>query len=431
MKDRLILAILIIILWIFLALIKVYLPFLPSTMLVLGFIIVYCLILAVAQYSKRKKTAKLQNIKDIKDYQPFVNIFIPAHNEEMVLNETIENLVKIDYSHYEILIIDDRSKDNTSKIAEALSQRYPDKVKLHRRPDDAFPGKSAVLNDALSMTEGEVVCVFDADAKVDPGFLKNIIPYLAEEKVAAVQARKAMFNKNDSLLTRCQHYEYCMDANVQLGRDSLRAAVEVRGNGELFKREALKAVDGWNNFTLTDDLDISTKLQLKGFDIRFAPDVIVEEEAVNSFYSIIKQRKRWAEGSIRRYLDYSDAIIASKEVSLKVSVDMIAYFSEFVLPIWLISDFIIQIIDVILGGKTDILLNLIVLATIAMFFIIMLFSSIIKFEKYGIFKALTSSIITAVFVIVLWTIVVANVVLKIIFTKRTMNWYKTERVASI
>lgn len=424
MKDRLTLAFLILVLWLFLIALQIYVPFVPSTLLVLAFIVFYCLVLAAGKRSGKPECIKVN--ADV--FLPFVNIFLPAHNEEQVLEETVHNLAKIDYPHYEILIIDDRSKDNTAEIGSRLAQQYPDKVKYHRRPEDAFPGKSAVLNDALAMTQGEVICVFDADAKVDSTFLKGILPYLLEEKVGAVQARKIMSNKDLCTVTKCQDFEYCMDANVQTGRDSLRAATELRGNGELIKRKALEEVGGWNINTLTDDLDMSTQLHLAGFDIRFCPDPVVYEEAIERFEPIIKQRIRWAEGSIRRYLDYIDNILTSKKMSFKAKVDTLSYFSEFVLPVWLISDFVIQAVSLTQGGTPQIFGNIVVISAIGLFFVVMLFAAIRKFTNLGIFSACLWSIITACFVIIVWTIVVPVVVMKIIFKKRDMKWYKTVRV---
>ena len=430
MKQRLILLLAVLFLWAVLVYIQVYLPFIPSTLLIIGFVILYCLVLAFGQLYRRIVGDDLPSDEVVKNFKPFVNIFIPAHNEELVLKDTIDNLVKIDYPNYNILIVNDRSKDNTHEVALKLVEQYPDKVKYHSRPDDAFPGKSAVLNDAFEMTEGEVICVFDADAKVEPDFLTKIIPYLADDNISAVQARKLMSNRNTNALTRFQNYEYLMDANVQMGRDSIRAAVELRGNGELFKRSAIKEIDGWSLYTKTDDLDISTKLHINGFNVRFCPDVIVYEEALNDFKAIVKQRNRWAEGSIRRYLDYLGGLLASKKIPLKCSLDAMSYFSEFVLPVWLISDIIIQILFIFAGAKPDILTNLIVMAVISLFFICMLFASINKFDKRGIFSALKWSIGTATFVILLWTIVVTSTVATMIFKKRDMVWYKPARIGN-
>lgn len=430
MKQRLILLVAILFLWAVLVYMQVYLPMVPSTLIIIGFVILYCVVLAFGQLYRRFVGDESLSDNTIDNYKPFVNIFIPAHNEELVLKDTIDNLVKIDYPNYNILIINDRSKDKTHEVALKLVEEYPDKLKYHSRSDDAFPGKSAVLNDAFEMTDGDVICVFDSDAKVNPDFLTKIIPYLADDNVSAVQARKIMSNRNTSALTRFQNYEYLMDSNVQMGRDSIRAAVELRGNGELFKRQAIKEIGGWNLYTLTDDLDISTKLHINGLNVRFCPDVVVYEEALNDFKAIIKQRNRWAEGSIRRYLDYLQELVSSKKISFKCSLDAMSYFSEFVLPVWLISDIVIQIILILLGGKPEIFTNLIVMAVILLFFICMLFASINKFDNKGFFYALKWSIGTAFFVILLWTLVVTNVVAKIVFKKRDMVWFKPARVGN-
>lgn len=424
MKDRITLALSVLILWFFLIALQMYIPIIPSTLFILAFIVIYCLVLALGQLINKNSLQKPQ----VQNFKPFVNIYIPAHNEEQVIEETIHNLVKIDYPHYEILVIDDRSKDKTGEVVEKLIHKYSDRLKYHRRPDDAFPGKSAVLNDALAMTDGEIICVFDADAKVNPDFLTGILSYLAEEQVGAVQARKVMSNKDLCTITKCQDYEYCMDANVQTGRDALRTANELRGNGELIKRKALEDIGGWNINTVTDDLDMSTLLHVAGYEIRFCPDPVVYEEAIERFGPIIKQRIRWAEGSIRRYLDYIDNIFSSKKMPFKRKADTLAYFSEFVLPVWLMSDFVIQAVSLIFGGTPQILGNIIVISAIGLFFIVMLFSSIRKFANSGIFSACLWSIITASFVIIIWTIVVPVVVMKIIFKKREMKWYKTVRV---
>lgn len=130
----------------------------------------------------------------------------------------------------------------------------------------------------MKIAKGEAILVFDADATVEPDFLKKLIPELEPKDVGAVQARKVIRNKNYNLLTRCQNNEYTMDTHFQVGRDSVKGAVELRGNGELIKREAVEDIGGWNNYTITDDLDMSTRLHIKGWNIRILSEAIVYEE---------------------------------------------------------------------------------------------------------------------------------------------------------
>lgn len=427
MKDRLILVILIVILWTFLVLLQYYVPFVPSVSLILLFMVSYCFLLALGQALNKNKIDK--NLLN-KDYFPYINVLVPAHNEGVVLQDTIENLVNIDYPNYDILIIDDRSTDNTLDIAKLLSEKYKGRVNFYSRNTDAFPGKSAVLNDVLTITNGELICVFDSDARVKPDFLSCIVPYMEKDNVAALQVRKVISNKDKNILTKCQHYEYCMDSYIQLGRNSLEGAVELRGNGQIIKRKALKNIGGFNNYTVTDDLDLSTRLHLAGYDIRFCFDTCVKEEGVESIKSIINQRKRWAEGGIRRYLENFIPIISSKKLSFRVSLDMLAYFSEFVLPIWLISDIIIQLINILLGAKPHIFTNFIIISGIFLFFVLSLVASLRKFEDLNLFETLKWAVITSIYLITLWTVVVCLVVLKIIFKPKSNFWYKPKRVGA-
>lgn len=428
MKQRIYLAIAIILLWALLILFRIFAPYIPSVFLVIGFIAAYNVVLWVARLVVKVVKRKPCPAND--GYHPFISIIIPAHNEQYVLENTIEALIDLDYPDYEILIMDDRSKDKTADVAKMMVERYPQRVRMHTRPNDAYPGKSAVLNDAMSIAKADIFCIFDADARVDKDFLKLMTPCLKPDKVAAVQARKVISNADTNFFTMCQNYEYYLDANVQRGRDSIKGAVELRGNGQIIKRSAVEAVGGWNNETITDDLDLSTRFMLKGFDIRFCADVLVREEGITEIKPLINQRKRWAEGSIRRYMDYAKELFFSKDISLRAALDTLAYFSPFILPIWLVSDFVIQCILILLASDTYLLAhlfaNIAVLGFLGILCMGLFFLSIIKFEKHSPLNAVKWCIFTSLYLIVLWTIIVWVVMIKIIFTKRKLSWFKTD-----
>ena len=178
-------------------------------------------------------------------------------------------------------------------------------MRVLNRPYGSYPGKSAALNDALPLAKGEVIAVFDADAYVEPNFFDLTLPVLAPDGIGAVQAQKKIFEHQTSqFLCNCQCSEYALDTYFQMGRDLIGGAVELRGDGQLIKRAALIDVGGWNNKSITDDLDLSMRLLINHWDIRFVPDAHVFEEAVPTLKGLLRQRRRWAEGSIRRYLDY-------------------------------------------------------------------------------------------------------------------------------
>ncbi len=131
-----------------------------------------------------------------------------------------------------------------------------------------------------------------------------------------MQAQKTMYKHQTGFLVNAQSSEYALDTYFQVSRDLIGGAVELRGNGQLAKRQALVDVGGWNTRSITDDLDLSMRLLVNNWDIRFSPEAKVVEEAVTTWSGLIKQRKRWAEGSIRRYLDYIFPLNSPTRLSL-------------------------------------------------------------------------------------------------------------------
>ena len=158
-------------------------------------------------YKVKKRIEKFHPEPVNENYKPFVTIMVPAHNEENVISNTIANIQQIDYPNFEVIVIDDRSEDNTASVIKDLENKY-NNLKAFIRPKDAFPGKSAVLNDAMQFARGDAILVFDADATVEPDFLNKLVPMLEPKDVGAVQARKVIRNKDYNLLTRCQNNEY-------------------------------------------------------------------------------------------------------------------------------------------------------------------------------------------------------------------------------
>ncbi len=384
----------------------------------------YCIYMYVAFKHQVRKLRKHPPVIN-HDYKPFITIMIPAHNEGIVIKNTVENITTVDYDNYELILIDDRSEDNTAEVIKQIAEEHPN-IKYLIREKDAFPGKSAVLNDALKMAKGEAILVFDADARIKPDFIKNLLPKLEPEDVGAVQARKVISNRNDNFLTRCQDNEMALDTHFQIGRDAVKGAVELRGNGELIKRKALEDIGGWNNYTITDDLDMSTRMQIKGWDIRFCPEVSVYEEGVMKIVPLIRQRRRWIEGSIRRYLENFWAVLFSKDMSLRVSLDMTAYICEFILPFWFFSEIGFQIFRYIKYDENQVLSSLALSVLIFFFIWTGLLYSLRKYNYLKPMENLRQSFETCVYLLVLWFPIVTFIVFKIIFTKKTMDWGKTQ-----
>lgn len=424
MKDRIALLIIISCLLAFLFIFQNYFKTSYAVIFLICFMALYMLYMYLSIKHQRRKLRKNPPVNN-ENYKPFISIMVPCHNEHEVIEDTVNNILDVDYEKYEIILIDDRSTDNTAEIIQRLAQNNP-KVKCLIRDKDAYPGKSAVLNDALKIAQGEAILVFDADARIGKDFIKIMLPKLEPKGVGAVQARKNIINAKQNFLTACQYNEYVFDSYLQIGRDAVKGAVELRGNGELIKREALEDINGWNNETITDDLDMSTRLHIKGWDIRFCPDAVVNEEGVICFSALIRQRRRWVEGSIRRYLEFAKDVFFSKDMSLRVGFDLIAYISEFLLPFWLIAELVIQTFKFVKGYEDSISTSVILLVCTGFFFASGLIYSLRKYSDYSLKDAIIQSIITAIHFVVIWFPIAMFIIFKIIFTKKTMDWGKTQ-----
>ena len=428
MKERVVLLIIITFLISFLVVFQNYFNTMWAIIFLIGLMSLYSFYMYCAMKYRKRKLKKNPPVIN-QNYHPFVSIFIPCHNEAEVIKDTALNILNLDYNDFEIILIDDRSTDNTSEIIKELSSTH-EKIKYLIREKNATSGKSAVLNDAFKMAKGEAILVFDADAKVKSDFLSKMIVELEPADIGAVQARKVIINSSQNFLTKCQNNEYILDAQLQTGRDAVRGAVELRGNGELIKRQALLSINGWNEETIVDDLDMSTRLHLKGWDIRFMPDVEVYEEGVVDFCALIRQRRRWVEGSIRRYLEYAQDVFTSKDMSLRVGFDLIAYISEFLLPFWLIAEIFIQAFHFVKGDENCILSSVILVLTTGIFFTCYFIYSLKKYLNLKFFDGFREAVLTSIYFITIWFPIAMFIIFKIVFTKKTMDWGKTQHGVS-
>lgn len=231
---------------------------------------------------------------------PKVSLLIPAKNEAAVLPNVIASVAALDYpqSHLDVWVIDDASTDATPEVLADLQRTYP-WLQVHRRLPGSGGGKSGALNEVLPLTVGAVVAVFDADARLPSDLLQRALPLLqGGEKVGAVQVRKAIANATENAWTQGQAAEMILDAYLQQQRVAVGGFGELRGNGQLVHRSLLVGCGGWNESTVTDDLDLSFKLHLAGAEIAFLPDPPVYEEGVTGGIRLWHQRSRWAEGGV-------------------------------------------------------------------------------------------------------------------------------------
>lgn len=281
---------------------------------------------------------------DLRDY-PYVSVLVAAKNEEAVIGSLVENLCNLDYPtcRYDLWIIDDNSTDRTPAVLEKLAQTY-DHLNIVRRLPDASGGKSGALNQVWSKTRADVIAVFDADAKVPKDLLRRVLPLFDREQVGAVQVRKAISNALTNAWTRGQVAEMAFDSYVQQQRIAIGGIGELRGNGQFVRRTALEHCGGWNEETITDDLDLTLRLHLNHWDIDLLMMPAVGEEGVTNAIGLWHQRNRWAEGGYQRYLDYW-RLIAQNRLGTNKTIDLMMFLmTQYLLPTAAVPDFLMALI---------------------------------------------------------------------------------------
>ncbi len=265
------------------------------------------------------------------DELPMVSILVPAHNEELVIANTVACMMRLDYPRFEVIVIDDHSSDRTGEILRTLP------VKVVTRRNMPNRGKSEALNAGLEYASGDVICVFDADSEVAPDFLRlAVAPIVQDPEVCGVQAQVRIYNRRYNFLTAGQDDEFAIYSELsQSGRSHMQTAVCLGGNGQLTRRSAIDAVGGWSPLSLTEDLDLSIRLLLGGHGrIAHSSEAVVNQEAVVTMKALLRQRTRWAEGMLRCYGEFATAVLTSKDLRLPMKIDALFVLCSGFLPLF-------------------------------------------------------------------------------------------------
>jgi len=291
--------------------------------------------------------------------RPTVSIVVPAKDEEAVIEGTVRNLCALDYGEqgvprFEVIVVDDRSTDGTRAVLERLATELP--LVILRTPDGSV-GKAAALNLGIARARADLIAVFDADARVGRDFLDRMVPALLEPGVGGVQSARMLYNAGQNAVTRIQDDEYRLfQRNLQRARKALGGMVCFSGNGLVFRREALEEVGGWNEAALTEDIDLSVRFHLAGWEIRYCDEAVVWEEAVPDLRALIRQRTRWFEGAIRCLGDHLPGILFARGSVFK-RVDMLFFLGgALVVTLALLTTYLYAVID--LAGAVVLYLQL-------------------------------------------------------------------------
>lgn len=268
------------------------------------------------------------------DQYPAVTVQLPIYNEMYVVERIIDAAVRLHYlpDRLQIQVLDD-STDETTAIAQAQVDRYRahgvDIELLHRSDRQGF--KAGALQVGLATAKGEFIAIFDADFVPQPDFLQQTIPhFLARPRLGMVQVRWGHINADYSPLTRIQ--AMILDsifAVVQTARCRAGLLMNFNGTAGVWRRACIADAGGWEGDTVSEDLDLSYRAQIKGWELLFLPQVVAPAELPPQLNAFKQQQFRWAKGSMQVFLKLGRRILTAPTIPLPKRLQGLFYLSSY------------------------------------------------------------------------------------------------------
>ena len=262
---------------------------------------------AIKEYSHEKK----QNLPPLAG-SPLVSIIVPAYNEEVNAVNAVNKLLKSTYPNYNIIFVDDGSKDTTyAKVAAAFKDH--DRIKVFTKPNG---GKASALNYGIMQTNAEYVLCIDADTHLLPDALELLVRHFIDENVGAVAGNVKVGNERN-ILTRWQNIEYVTSQNFDRNAfANINAITVVPGAIGAFRKKAIEEAGGFTSDTFAEDCDLTIRMLRAGYLIKNENKAIALTEAPETMKQFLKQRFRWSFGVMQAFWKNRDALFNSDYGSL-------------------------------------------------------------------------------------------------------------------
>ncbi|MGC6767637.1 glycosyltransferase [Enterococcus sp. LJL51] len=307
---------------------------LGATLIIWSLLIVN-MILVIAGYIYYLRTDPREPPQLDEKKAPFVSIMVPAHNEGIVIVKTVEALLNFNYPRdkYEVIVINDNSSDDSAELLARLGLEYPER-NLHVINTDAVTGgkgKSNALNIGFKQAQGELIAIYDADNTPEP----NALRYLAAELAAggeygAVVGKFRTRNKNTNILTNFINIEtLAFQWMAQAGRFQLFKLCTIPGTNFIVRRSIIEEIGGWDDKALAEDTEISFRIYMMGYKIKFQPKAVTWEQEPQTLPVWFRQRTRWVKGNI--YVIVKNAKLLFDKRARKIRFDILYFLSIYFL----------------------------------------------------------------------------------------------------
>ena len=308
----------------------IYLQYLVIIIYTIAIVLIFMYALAQLNLLYNYLSSKKRNDKcdtfdlDNPEEVPFVTVQLPVFNEMYVMERLLDNIAKLDYpkDKLEIQVLDDSTDETihtTKAHVEKLAAEGLDIKHITRENRVGF--KAGALKEGLEIAKGEFIAIFDADFLPQPNWLKRTVPYFKNEEIGVVQTRWGHINRNYSLLTRIQ--AFALDAHFtleQVGRNSKGHFINFNGTAGVWRKTCIIDAGNWEGDTLTEDLDLSYRAQLKNWKFKYLEDVETPAELPIVISAARSQQFRWNKGGAENFRKMLWRVIKSDNISAKTKV---------------------------------------------------------------------------------------------------------------
>ncbi len=285
--------------------------------------------IAHLKYKSRKN-----NNKNI--YKPRVTVLVPAWNEENGIITTLQSLLNSNYKKIEIIVIDNASTDNTAINILDLIKRHTESIKkdeenievIYTREDQK--GKGYALNKGVALATGDIIISIDADCFVPAETIRRFVNYFKDDKVMAAVGNVKIGNTK-SIVEVIQYLEFLFSFYFKKCDSLLGSIYIIGGAAGAFRKKVFDELGGYSVTNITEDIDLSFRIQCAGMKIVYADDAIVYTEGATKFKDLIKQRLRWKKGRFETFSKHSEMFFSTDKKHRKA-------LSWFILPLAVFGD---------------------------------------------------------------------------------------------
>ncbi len=257
---------------------------------------------------------------------PMISLMVPCYNEGDNLDESIPHLLQLRYPNYELIFINDGSKDNTAEIIDRWAAKEKKITALHQENQ----GKASALNHGLTIAKGKYVACIDGDAVLDYYALDYMVQALEKDPKYAATTGNPRVRNRSTILGRLQVSEFSSIIGLIKRAQGLMGTIfTVSGVCCLFRKDVMEEIGGWSTNMITEDIDISWKIQIAGYNIMYEPRALCWVLMPESMKGLYKQRLRWAQGGAETIIKYFPKIWHWKNRRLWPM-----YIEYFVTAIW-------------------------------------------------------------------------------------------------